>query len=214
MPEVTRIKIGTGNCYLLRHNGAAILVDAAAPGGEEELLARLQQLGTPPETLRLLFLTHGHFDHVGAAALLQSRGVPVALHPGDAGRMGPMQPDGKAGQVLLKIAMQGAQRPQRYTPDVLLQDGQRLDEYGIPALVVAQPGHSAGSVCLFTDDGDLLCGDVFMNFLSPHTAHIAEDFPTYHQSLQKLKALPFHKIWPGHGAPFAPARLAGWPATS
>ena len=44
-------------------------------------------------------------------------------------------------------------------PDRLLEDGDRLDEFGLPGCVVPLPGHTVGSVRLRLDDGSGFVGD-------------------------------------------------------
>lgn len=65
------------NCYLLSDAGQAVLID---PGDEaERLLAALGEL-----ELTAVWLTHAHFDHVGALAdVLDRFPVPVYLHAAD-----------------------------------------------------------------------------------------------------------------------------------
>ena len=70
------------NCYLLAdsHTQEAVLID---PGDEAARL--LEALDTRGLTLRAVWLTHAHFDHVGAVAdILERYPVPLYLHPADA----------------------------------------------------------------------------------------------------------------------------------
>src|SRR5690606_28509452 len=69
------------NCYVLIERGTreAVVVD---PGYEADVIAAL--LSDEGATLKAIWLTHGHVDHVGAVADLVSRyGVPVYLHSAD-----------------------------------------------------------------------------------------------------------------------------------
>jgi len=67
------------NCYLVGDGVTrdAVLVD---PGDEPvRLIAAVEQGGW---TLRALWITHGHIDHVGGiAAVKRQWNVPVYLHP-------------------------------------------------------------------------------------------------------------------------------------
>ena len=77
-------QLGT-NCYLLEdeETRTAAVVD---PGGEgARILAQLKADGME---LKLILLTHAHFDHTGGVAELCAAlpGVPVYLHPADAAR--------------------------------------------------------------------------------------------------------------------------------
>ncbi|MFL6041661.1 MAG: MBL fold metallo-hydrolase [Gaiellales bacterium] len=44
----------------------------------------LSSLGRPLSAISALVLTHAHFDHVGFAARLRTRGTPVLVHRDDA----------------------------------------------------------------------------------------------------------------------------------
>ena len=56
-------------CCLLENNGSAALIDA--PGNTDEIMAALSANGLK---LDKILLTHGHFDHTGAAAAFFSTG--------------------------------------------------------------------------------------------------------------------------------------------
>ena len=78
--------IGT-NCYLLEdeHTNTAAVVD---PGDEaDRILAQAREDGVE---IKLILLTHAHYDHTtGVAGLLKALpGIPVYLHPDDAARLG------------------------------------------------------------------------------------------------------------------------------
>lgn len=67
------------NCYLLADDDVnqAVLID---PGDEAERLLR----ALSGFELTAVWLTHAHFDHIGALAAVHRRfHVPVYLHPGD-----------------------------------------------------------------------------------------------------------------------------------
>ncbi|MGW7538167.1 MBL fold metallo-hydrolase [Amycolatopsis sp. NPDC054798] len=71
------------NCYLLAPSaGGPCLVVDPGEGAAEPLAAALAEHDLTPVAL---LATHGHPDHIGAAAeLAREHGVPVRLHPGDA----------------------------------------------------------------------------------------------------------------------------------
>ena len=55
----------------------------------------------------------------------------------------------------------------RFQPDVCLEDGDDLREYGFDAQVLHLPGHSNGSIGVLTAGGDLFCGDLLRNWGKP-----------------------------------------------
>jgi glyoxylase-like metal-dependent hydrolase (beta-lactamase superfamily II) len=109
------------------------------PGGDvERLVGALDHFGL---TLTRIWLTHGHFDHAGAAAELRERtGVPVE---------GPHRDD----QFWLDLIEEGARRYsvpglRNVTPDRYLADGDVLEFEGARFDVAHTPGHTPGHVVI------------------------------------------------------------------
>lgn len=60
----------SGNCYLIKNETTAILVDAGISG--KKILEGLRQTETPPEIVKAVLITHEHTDHVkGLSAVLK-----------------------------------------------------------------------------------------------------------------------------------------------
>ena len=81
-------------------------------------------------------------------------------------------------------------------------DGDRLDEYGLPATVLHLAGHSHGSVAVLTDDRLLFCGDVLENRRRPRPATLVDDPADLRTAVARLRGLETGRVYPGHGAPF------------
>ena len=82
-PEIVQLPNGqfVQNCWLVAdpHTREAVMID---PGEEPAMF--LAELDTRRWTLRAIWLTHGHIDHIlGVAAVKRATGVPVFLHPAD-----------------------------------------------------------------------------------------------------------------------------------
>ena len=135
--QLTVPPIGT-NCYLFGDGDAktGAIVD---PGGDAAgILAAVHDLGL---TVSAIFLTHGHYDHVGALPELRRAlpGVPVYLHPADGAiRDGALIPDPGP------------------TEDYV--DGDRVAVGGLTVEVLHTPGHTPGGVSLKVGD-TLFTGD-------------------------------------------------------
>jgi glyoxylase-like metal-dependent hydrolase (beta-lactamase superfamily II) len=95
----------------------------------------------------------------------------------------------------------------KFTPDLFLHDGQRLDEFGFKATVIHIPGHTRGSIGLLTDDGALFAGDTFTNRSKPDVATYVENASELENSIRRLKTLPVKTVYPGHGKPFEMKQL-------
>lgn len=134
------------NAYLvLAPNGEAALVD---PGEEWEMfLARIRERHA---TLRAIWLTHAHLDHVlGVGAVHRETSAPIWLHPADR----PLY-DNLPQQALWLGVRAEAPPP----PTGALSHGQILTLGTDRVEVRHTPGHSPGSVSL-VGKGFVLSGD-------------------------------------------------------
>jgi glyoxylase-like metal-dependent hydrolase (beta-lactamase superfamily II) len=127
--------------------------------------------------------THGHNDHINvAAALADSVGAPVHIHPDDLMLWQVVNPD----------------RP----PDALLADGERLSAGGVELEVLHTPGHSPGGCCFYDEgDGVLFSGDTLFNGGPGATGRSYSDRGTIVRSITtRLFALPDDTVvHTGHG---------------
>ena len=122
-------------------------------------------------------LTHGHNDHINAAAALQEAvDAPILLHPDDTMLWRDVYPD--------------------RDPDRPLADGDVLGELR----VVHTPGHSPGGCC-FATAGHVFSGDTLFCGGPGATGRSHSDFPTIVASIRaRLLTLPPETIvHTGHG---------------
>ena len=76
---VTSLNSGSnGNCYYIGNEREAILVDAGIPCREVE--ARMNRLGLSMQTIKAIFVSHEHKDHIkGVHSLVKKYRVPVYI---------------------------------------------------------------------------------------------------------------------------------------
>jgi glyoxylase-like metal-dependent hydrolase (beta-lactamase superfamily II) len=176
------------NCYLLADeaSGMAVLVD---PGDEaERLLAAVDATGC---TLTAIWLTHAHFDHVGAvAAIIRLRPVPIYLHPADRAWYD------QASQAGLRFGLSIETPP---PPDHELAEGDRMTLGAHSFDVWHLPGHAPGHVA-FVGHGLCISGDVLFEGSVGRTDLPRCDAGELRRSLQRLTTLPpATRVLPGHG---------------
>lgn len=134
MSVVKRIKCGNVNCYIISEGDSAILVDTGRKKHLKTVIAACN-----PYKIKLILLTHGHYDHVeNASELSEKLGVPVAMHKDDVNLLDsvknqPLSASSFLGKIILSATIKEfAQRKMRaFTPSVFLDDGDDLTEYGI-----------------------------------------------------------------------------------
>lgn len=170
---------GYTNCYILadEKTKAAAIIDPGENVPEIKELVKKDKLD-----VRAIFLTHGHYDHVGGVAALRKRykDIPVYLHPEDAGKDTELMPT------------------KALDPVTLWRDGDVVMVGELQVEVLHTPGHSAGSVTLRCQDV-LFTGDTLFTQSVGRT-----DFPGGSQealmaSLKRLGELEGdYQVLPGH----------------
>lgn len=188
--SVTTLTVGPlqENCYLIvdAERGDAVLVD---PGDEAPRIARaVSDCGA---TLRAIWLTHAHVDHVGAVApLAEEFGVPVALHPLD-------QPlYDRAPEIGARYGMQIAAPP---APAIRLQEGMVVHVGARAFTVWHVPGHAPGHV-VFVNDDMIFAGDLLFAGSIGRTDLPLSDPRAMRHSLERVSDMPPRAVvYPGHG---------------
>ena len=82
MIEICALASGSnGNCYYIGNKEDAILIDAGI--NCKQILVRMKTKGLDPATIRGIFITHEHNDHVcGARVLAKKLDIPVYMTKG------------------------------------------------------------------------------------------------------------------------------------
>ena len=177
------------NCYLLTDDETrgAVLVD---PGDEAPRLIRALE----GYTLEAVWLTHAHFDHVGALAELQEAfGMLTYLHPDDEPLLA------NAASSAARFGLQLRQPKVSYTP---LGDAQGLSFGGQEVRCLFTPGHAPGHVAFyFPDGGIVLAGDALFRGSIGRTDLPGGNHTQLIESIQReLLTLPDETVvYPGHG---------------
>ena len=212
MREIKTISFSGVNCYLLTTKTGFVLIDTGYSKNRVDVKRELESSGCTPETLKLILLTHGDFDHSGNAAYLRKKySVKIAMHIDDEGMVekGDLFYNRNAnflmrmiGKIMLFFLRGGLKKDERFTPDLHIDGGYGLSEFGLDATVLYVPGHSKGSIGILTSTGDLFCGDLLENTKKPAKNSLIADKKAFNESVEKLKELKISIVYPGHGEPF------------
>jgi hydroxyacylglutathione hydrolase len=180
------------NCSLIwcEQTRQAALVD---PGGDADVL--LQAVEERGLQLTRLLLTHGHVDHVGAAAELARRlGIPVE---------GPQREDAFwLESVSTQSAMFGLPHAEPVTPDRWLEDGDVVSFGTVTLEVIHCPGHTPGHVVFYhRDSRTAFVGDVLFHGSIGRTDFPRGDYTALMRSIRE-RLFPLGDdvtFIPGHG---------------
>lgn len=204
MDKIHRIKCGSGNCYVVENGTEGILVDT----GRKEFAGRVAE-ACRAYRVKLILLTHAHFDHAENAALLSEQfGIPIAMNRGDCGLIPSNAAQSLAAETLLgKVVLSASlrdfsTRPAAvFRPDLLVDDGSSLLEYGLHARIVALPGHTDGSIGVDVEGDGLIVGDALMNLFYPTVSMLYHNREQMLESAKKISGLGNRTVYFGHGRP-------------
>jgi len=204
MSKIERVKCGTDTCYVVSEGKNAILVDTTSAAGLEKVIAACS-----PYDMKLIVLTHPHFDHAENAAVLSERfSVPVAMNQADEAlfedyNAQPLKPKGLVGRVVLGLSKKPLKNTKVRRPEnlIFVKEGDKLSEYGIDAEIIELPGHTLGSIGVIVGKDDVIVGDQMDNWIFPSIGHLYYDYDALKKSMNKLRALGDRTVYYGHGKP-------------
>lgn len=144
--EVLRYIVGPvcTNCYLLVNHktGELLVVD---PGDQAQLIEKqIEKTGAKPVAV---LLTHGHFDHAGAAEELADK-YQISIYAHEAEKETLEDPG------LNLCGMIGEHKV--YHADIFVKDEEVLNLAGFSIRVFFTPGHTIGGCCYYIADEKIL----------------------------------------------------------
>lgn len=176
------------NCYIVASESGreGMVID---PGDGAKAI--LQRVGDLKLDIKIIVLTHGHIDHVGALKpIKEATGAEIVIHSDDARSL-----KNRA----LAIAF-GLFYPMPPPADRLLRDGEIIKVGNLSFEVLHTPGHSPGGISLL-GDGVVFTGDTLFNSGIGRTDLPGGSYDQLMDSIRtKLLVLPDDTIvYPGHG---------------
>jgi glyoxylase-like metal-dependent hydrolase (beta-lactamase superfamily II) len=209
------ILLGFDHCYLIQSKGT-VMVDGRAPKKAKEFTKAIEKIGIKTHDIKLIVITHGHWDHIGSAKeIIELTGAKIAMHHLEKEwlekSMKPMPPGvttwGNILNGIVRMFLPLIHIPETNVDIVIGNEGLSLNEYGIPGKVIYTPGHSFGSVSILLKTGEAFVGDMAMNKFplrfSPGLPIFAEDQVKLRESWKLLLDQGVKMIYPAHGKPFS-----------
>ncbi len=208
LPGVYQITYRAVNVLLIAEREMT-LIDAGFRAGVPRIMDFFAKIGRKPEDLRLIILTHNHVDHIGGLReLVELTSAKVACHRADIYDLQGHMPYPHALDRALEFRPLRPLRPRLSVRaaevDIKLAGGEVLPILG-GTEVIHVPGHTPGSVCLYSKQGRvLIVGDALVRrnlaVYFPHES-VSTDRAMAIQSAHKLAGLTFDTMCFGHGPP-------------
>lgn len=172
------------NVYIVDDGASRIVVDPSCHANR--ILDALDG-----RTVDAIVITHGHFDHIGAAAeLREATGAPVIASAEDAPLITGEGGDAHHRRLVVPC-----------TVDRTVADGDILEIGTMKWRVIATPGHTPGGLCFFLQPSDgqvgmpvLLSGDTLFAGTHGRTDFPESDPAAMSASLKRLAELPDETI--------------------
>jgi len=150
----------TVSVLLVENDDGWTLVDTGVEGGAARIRDALAALGSGPDDIKRIFLTHHHVDHVGGLEELTQWAPHAELGATEyeamviSGRLPPAPPSNP----ILRLLTAGLADAPKFPVGKVLREGDVVSGFRI----IATPGHSLGHVSLLRDsDGLLFAADAF-----------------------------------------------------
>lgn len=220
-------KPGPVNVYLFKGKENITLLDTGTFLTSGRLKAALSKIGLGFKDVDRIVLTHGHVDHYGAARTISRQnqhGIEVYAHAEDieAIETGAEAPQRAYHRFLVYAGTPALTRLmttsmffwfQRFSQgcsvDHPIKNTDQLVLGDYPARIIATPGHTRGSVCVYLEnEGILFSGDHILGHITPNALPMLEkDAPLpirksqqeYFASLDTIEALAPEIVYPAHG---------------
>ena len=208
IPNVYQITLRLVNMILIAEEELT-LIDTGFRGSASQIISFIRRLGRSPEEITLIILTHNHIDHAGGLAELKRfTRAKAVLHKADVTTDESRLPYPRTISKLLHIPPFSLFRPLVYVKpnevDITVEGGEVFSPLG-GLEVIHTPGHTAGSISLFSPKKKLLIvGDAlnkrYRDIRLPPQM-VSTDLTQALDSVRRIAQLDFDTLCFGHGKP-------------
>ncbi|HLJ69149.1 MAG TPA: MBL fold metallo-hydrolase [Chloroflexota bacterium] len=170
-------------------------IDFGSTEGYPAIKRSLGAFGYQPSDIKRVLATHGHWDHLsGVASLRAESDTELWIHEADRAQV-------ECGDFDMTSAFLYDRPFPPLRVDGTLQHGQIIEVGDVQLHVIHTPGHTAGSVCFWTEMHGmrlLIAGDTISGGYHPR---IGSDLAAWTRSLDRLLELEFDVMTIGHYPP-------------
>jgi len=212
--EIFRVKLGLNSTYLIRGKDV-VMVDGGVPDKLKVFKRKIAELGILPGEVKLMVITHSHFDHCGSAYEIRDlTGAEIAIHESEKSYLengGMIIPKGvntlgKITQPVFFPILKKISYPKVKADILITNEPYPLSKYGIDGSIIHTPGHTFGSISVILDSGEAFVGcmahDGFPFRRRPGLPIYAQDIEEIKKYWRLLIERGVKMVYPGHGKPF------------
>jgi hydroxyacylglutathione hydrolase len=213
--DIFSLKLGINSIYLIRGVSGIVMVDAGMPNKIRSFRRKLRRLYIRPNDIKLIVLTHSHFDHAGSSKdIKELTGAKIVIHESEKQFLENgvfidikgVNTWGKISGLLLFPLFRKVQFPRPLADIIVKEEEISLKEFGIDGKIIHTPGHTQGSLSVLLNTGEAFVGCMAHNGLP---FRLRPGFPVFAQDINKIIEswkLLIEKgargVFPGHGKAF------------
>lgn len=171
------------SAWLITSPKGHILIDTLYEPFIQTLLDNIRKVGADPKDIKIVLMTHGHFDHAAGAAALK-RQLPNA-------RFVMTETGWREGAEAARASQGGAAPWTMLAKEVVAKDGDSFTAGGVTVRLLETPGHTFGTASYAFDvmDGKTVEHAVTVGGLGLNAIKNASQVEAYLASVAKLRAL-------------------------
>ncbi len=178
--------------------GELVLIDTGGGTSVDAITGNIARLGLDPAKITTIILTHCHIDHIGGAHVFKKRfGSRIVMHELDADVV-------ERGDSRMTAAHWYGVNFAPLSVDVRMSgEEQRLKFPRGEVVCLHTPGHTPGSISVYTDTGEgrVLFGQ---DIHGPFFAEFGADMSRWQKSMERLLALKADILCEGHFGVYRP----------
>ena len=141
-------------CYLIDTGAGLILIDTAIPESLHLLVDSIYQAGFRPQDIKMILLSHAHFDHTGGAAAMKAlTGAPVYMSREDTEFYYNCPEE--------TMVLDPDSHPQDFQVDGFYSDDEPLRLGDISIRTMLTPGHTIGCTSFFWEETNPVNGQTY-----------------------------------------------------
>ena len=215
--QIVRVPLGRANAYFVISERQALLIDTGIRRNEQRIVQALEDLSLSPSSIRLIILTHTHYDHCGSLKALKGMtGAKIVVHHNEAaclreGYGGFPRGTTRLTKMISLVGRTIGKRLGGYepvSPDITISERFGLEEYGMEGYILPTPGHTLGSISVIILNSHAIVGDTLFNlFRKSVFPPFADDQEELLRSWGALYDTGCRYFYPGHGNPFGRDKL-------